>query len=291
MSKKEQKTTILVGEGKELFQFHSKLKRPERILGIFCSNNIELPDSLERLGDIEDVPSFLDENIQVQRVYCCTSNIEIEQAERIQHSCKARAVRFCAVLPVINDLDAKMVVMKVGSSLLFTPKSEPLSRFHNRLSKRLFDFILTLIFLLTLFPLVYFYKAIQIKRKRRGPSFITERCCGPNGRTFSRVSFRTSERTDSAEAAYVSEKNSIAQVFNVLTGSMSLVGPECYILNEEDEPTNLPKHLERRVVKSGLTGWAQVNKKEGNDRLEADIWYVENWSIWLDIRIIIKSLF
>ena len=66
MSKKEQKTTILVGEGKELFQFHSKLKRPERILGIFCSNNIELPDSLERLGDIEDVPSFLDENVQVQ---------------------------------------------------------------------------------------------------------------------------------------------------------------------------------------------------------------------------------
>lgn len=304
MSKKEQKGTILVGDGDELFRFYAELKRPDRVVGIFCSYATELPDGLVRLGRMDEVQEYLDEHLQVQRVYCSMSRVTLEDVKAVQYACKARAVRFCMVLPLVNELDVPMVDMKVGKKTLLTPQSEPLSHFHNRLFKRLFDLVLTLFFMLTFFPFVYLVKAVNIKRKKLGPSFVKDRCCGPNGRPFNRVSFRTqpitrplaegddAEQNQSVVAQTQGSRYSLARLFNVLMGSMSLVGPDCYELGEEEEVVNLPKRLERRDVKPGMVGWARLkHKTEGTDRLDADIWYVEHWSLWLDVRILLNSLF
>lgn len=277
MKKKDQKGTILVGDGEELLTFYSRLKRPDRVKGIFCDTLQALPEGLERLGGVDDVPSYLDEHVQIQRIYCAVSKNSVSQIRAVQNGCKARAVRFCVVLPVINELKARMVNMRVGNNLLLTPASEPLSYLHNRMMKRLMDLILVLVFMLVAFPFIYIYKALIIKRKKRGPSFVTQLCIGPNGRWFKRVSFRT-------------ESESMARVFNVLTGNMSLVGPQCYELGEEEEAVNLPKRLERHEVKSGMFSWANMPGNEGYDRLTSDIWYVENWSLWLDLKILFKSI-
>lgn len=278
MSKKELKGTILVGDGSELLDFYAHLSHPEKVLGIFCSLAVILPAGLTRLGDVGEAPSYLDEHVQVQRVYCSTSAIAADKVRAVQYACKARAVRFCAVLPVINKLDARMVTMNVGGEMLLTTQNEPLSYLHNRLIKRLMDLLLVSVFMLTAFPFVYIYKAIVMKRKQAGPSFRFRPSCGPNGRIFNQVSFRD-------------EENSLARVFNVFVGSMSLVGPSCYTLGDEEEPINLPKRLERKEVKAGMTGWAQLQKATGEKRLDADIWYAEHWSVWLDLRILFKSMF
>ncbi|MBQ0050075.1 MAG: sugar transferase [Bacteroidales bacterium] len=311
MSKNEHKGTILVGDGEELLRFYSKLKRPERVAGIFCSYATELPENLVRLGRLDEVSEYLDKQVEVQRVYCSMSRISQQDVQRVQYACKARAVRFCMVLPIVNELDVPMVHMRVGKNTVLTPESEPLTRFHNRILKRLFDLVVVLLFMLTLFPFVYLFKAMNIKRKKLGPSFVTDRCCGPNGRPFNRVSFRTKKTplplvdeggsiapADTMALAEPGQRSqlgtpfSMARVFNVLMGSMSLVGPDCYELGEQGVAADLPKRLERRDVKCGMTGWARIHKKtEGTERLDADIWYVENWSLWLDIRILLRSIF
>ena len=79
----------------------------------------------------------------------------------------------------------------------------------------------------------------------------------------------------------------LAAVFNVLKGDMSLVGPAYSDLSENEAPDTLSQRLERRHVKPGMTGWWRVKKAEPGSReqYEADVWYVEHWSLWLDVRI------
>lgn len=276
ISSKKQQGTILVGESEELFAFYSGLAHPERVLGVFCSLDAALPGGLERIGDVEEVAAFLDNNTRVTRVYCSMA-LSLQQIREVQYGCKARAVKFCLLVPIINELDVDFMSVRVGKKVMLTPKNEPLSLLHNRVLKRCFDLFLVLLYMLTIFPFVYLVKSFLIKRKKRQSSFSYQRCCGPNGRVFKQVNFRGQERSQ-------------ARLFNVLRGNMSLVGPACYVLADEDEPSSLPKRLLRREVKPGMTGWAQVKGLMDEGRLDADIWYVENWSLWLDIRILFKAL-
>lgn len=270
--------TILVGESEELFAFYARMKHPERVLGVFCRAAALLPEGLGRLGNVTDVPAFLDENTKIQRVYCAVSQIGLDEITDVQYCCKARSAKFCVVLPHVNDMGVDFVSTRVNGNVVLTPKDEPLTHFYNRFVKRLFDLLLVLVFMLTFFPFIYLVKAFKIKRKRRGTPFVTDLCCGPNGKLFKRVSFR-------------GEINSVARVFNVLKGNMSLVGPTCYELENEAAVATLPKRLERRHVKAGLTGWAKIHRLDEEDRLDADIWYVEHWSAWLDVKILCMSLF
>lgn len=278
MKNKDQRGTILVGHSKELFQLYANLKHPEWVLGVFCPDGVQLPVGLERLGEVDMVPAYLPQNASVLRVYCAMTEIDLEQVRRIQQACTVRDTRFCLAMPMVDELALPLTEVHVARRTLYTPVREPLSHLHNRFLKRLFDLTLTLVFLLTLFPVIYLCRLPGIKRRQRGPSVVTDRCCGPNGRVFSRVSFRFDE-------------HSWATILNVLTGSMSLVGPSCYVLNEEQEPDNLPVRLERKMLKAGMTGWARVNHIPEEERLQADIYYAEHWSLWLDIRILFKSVF
>lgn len=278
MASKIQKNIILVGESADLFAFYGRLKRPEKVLGVFCRVGTDLPLGLERLGEVGDVPRFLDANVQIQRVYCSILQISLAGIKLVQGACKVRAVKFCLVMPVVNELDAKLHSIYVNGNVLLAPKNEPLTYLHNRVLKRVFDLVLVLLYMFFVFPFVYLWKSKFYNRKNRKPVFATDVCCGPNGKIFNRVSF-------------LGDGSSLANVFNVLKGEMSLVGPACYELGQNGHISDLPKRLERRGVKSGMNGWAQIHKIPDEQRLEADIWYVEHWSLWLDVRILFASIF
>ncbi|MCQ2197538.1 MAG: sugar transferase [Bacteroidaceae bacterium] len=278
MAKKKQGGTILVGESDDVFAFYSRLKHPEGVLGAFCSEGVEMPEGLQRLGDYDAASAFIEENTQVVRVYCDIYDMDLEYVRSVQYACKARAVKFCLVVPIVNELDTEFVSMRRGGNVLLTPKGEPLTKLHNRVMKRAFDLFFVLLFMLTFFPIIYLLKSFFIKRKKRGSSFSYKFCVGPNGRVFNRVSFR-------------GKGNSVANVFNVLKGNMSLVGPECYELEEPSDVDKLPTRLLRREVKAGMNGWARVKKADAENRLDADIYYVEHWTLWFDFRILFRSMF
>lgn len=284
MSKKEQKDTIFVGDSPEIQSLYGRLKRPERVIGVFCDTEDGDDPHPLRMGGVSEVVNYLEVNPSVHRVYCSMSDLEVDAVRSIQSACKVRAVKFCAVLPAINELDVSFVPMHVGRQLLLTPRPEPLALIHNIMVKRLFDLILSMLLLLTVFPVVYLFKYINVKRMHLGTAIRAQRVVGPNGRRFLRFTFRVPEGVNDGGW------DALPQLFNVLTGRMSFVGPAP--VPESHEGATLPSsRMERRYVKSGMTGWAQLLSSDGRSVLKDDIWYVEHWSLWLDLRILFRSLF
>lgn len=182
----------------------------------------------------------------------------------------------------------------------------------DRIVKRTFDMVLSALALLLLSP-VLLALALGVKLGSRGPVFYRQDRVGRDGSEFGMLKFRTM-RTD-AEAAsgpvWTQEDDprvtplgkvlrrwsldELPQFWNVLRGDMSLVGPrpERKVFVEQFTE-QMPRYFERHRVKSGLTGWAQVHGLRGNTSIEArtlyDLHYVENWSVWLDLRILLMTV-
>ncbi len=182
----------------------------------------------------------------------------------------------------------------------------------DRIVKRSFDLICVAAGMLLLAP-VFILLALLVKATSRGPVFYRQARVGQDGREFQMLKFRTM-RTD-AEArsgpVWTIENDprvtgvgrwlrrfsldELPQLWNVLRGQMSLVGPrpERQVFVDRFS-RQLPRYFERHRVKSGLTGWAQVNGLRGNTSIEErtlyDLHYVENWSLALDVRILLMTL-
>lgn len=277
---KEEPQMCLVGDGEELLTFYQRMVHPERVMGIFCHVERVLPAGLVRLGSIEQVAAFLGGNHDVQEVYCSSTTLSPRMAQRVYEVCQIHALRFSVVLPLVSELEVCWENRTLGAQQLLTVKREPLSYWHNRLLKRVGDMFLVILFLLTLFPLIGLYKIVKNRRRKDGGVLFERRgYIGPDGREFEAISFR-------------GEEQSLARVLDVLLGRMSLVGPAPYPLVDENEMPSVPAvRLTRHGVKAGMTGWAQVRGISEEERLAADIWYVEHWSWWLDLRILVRTLF
>jgi putative colanic acid biosysnthesis UDP-glucose lipid carrier transferase len=194
-------------------------------------------------------------------------------------------------------------------------RKEPLEDTGNRIKKRLVDLILSslvIIFILSwLVPLF----AILIKLNSRGPVFFIQLRSGKNNQPFRCLKFRSLRVNSESDSKQVSRNDNritslgrimrktnideLPQFLNILLGDMSVVGPRPHMLKHtEDFSVLYREYMIRHFVKPGLTGWAQVNGYRGEikdnellrKRVEFDTWYIENWSIYLDFRIIILTI-
>ncbi|MBA3872737.1 MAG: undecaprenyl-phosphate glucose phosphotransferase [Anaerolineae bacterium] len=154
--------------------------------------------------------------------------------------------------------------------------------------------------------------AVAMRLESEGPVFYTQERMGLDGKPFHMVKFRTMRQdaevggpgwtvkddprvTRLGHLMRTTNWDEIPQLINVLVGEMSLVGPRperpVYVLQFRER---IPRYMERHREKAGMTGWAQVNGLRGDtsiaERTEYDLWYVENWSLWLDIKIIIRTV-
>jgi len=182
----------------------------------------------------------------------------------------------------------------------------------DRIVKRTFDIILSALALLVLTPLMILI-AGAVLLSSRGPVLYRQARVGRDGREFGMLKFRSMRLDAEVQSGPVwTEENDprvtgvgrllrrwsldeLPQFWNVLVGDMSLVGPrpERKVFVEQFSQ-QMPRYFERHRVKSGLTGWAQVNGLRGNTSIEArtlyDLHYVENWSVWLDLRILLMTV-
>jgi Undecaprenyl-phosphate glucose phosphotransferase len=177
--------------------------------------------------------------------------------------------------------------------------------------KRAIDLVGSAIGLVLLSPLMFLI-AILIKLDSPGPALYTQERMGLDGKRFYLFKFRTMRADAEAHGpgwtrpddprrtrlgAFLRRTNldELPQLINVLLGDMSLVGPRperpIYV---EEFRKRIPRYMERHREKAGITGWAQVNGLRGDtsieERTKYDLWYIENWSVWLDIKIILMTI-
>lgn len=199
----------------------------------------------------------------------------------------------------------------LGFSMLdlsVSPMSEPMSR----LLKAIEDKLIASLILLLISPIMLLL-AIGVKLSSSGPIFYRQQRVGLNGKVFEMLKFRSmpvdvekegvqwgsaAAKTNTWFGAFIRKTSldELPQFINVLKGDMSIVGPRperpMFVDQFKDE---IPGYMQKHMVKAGITGWAQVHGWRGDTclktRIEFDLWYIENWSLWLDINIIMMTLF
>ena len=177
-----------------------------------------------------------------------------------------------------------------------------------KFTKRLMDLIISLLVLVILIP-VFIIIALVIKVGDRGPVFFQQERIGLYGKKFSICKFRTMvvNAEKMGAGVFVEEEDTritkagkflrhtsldeLPQLINILRGEMSLVGPRPTLPYQVENYDH--RQIKRLNVKPGVTGWAQINGRSSlswPERIELDLWYIKNWSLWMDLKIIFKTL-
>ncbi len=231
------------------------------------------------------------------------------------------AERNCIRFRIVPDLGVFMLKKQVYIDYLedmpiLSLRREPLEDLGNQIRRRIFDVMissLVCIFILSwMIPLI----GLLIWLESRGPIFFVQARSGKNNHSFNCIKFRsmvTNSNADLTQATRDDKRitrlgsflrrtslDEFPQFFNVLKGDMSIVGPRPHMLKHTSDYSELvDQFMIRQFVKPGITGWAQVNGHRGETRdliqmekrIEHDIWYLENWSLWLDVRIVFMTIF
>ncbi|MET3029041.1 undecaprenyl-phosphate glucose phosphotransferase [Flavobacterium sp. UW10123] len=314
------KTFIIVGANKSGEKIRKVLAKDltfgYRFLGFFDeTNNNQDVDSDLIIGKFHDIEKFaIDKKIDEIYVALHIDNIEI--INELTRICEQNMIR----IKFIPDFQLYTKASKVEVAfyentpvLMFRP--EPLESASNRLLKKAFDICFSSLVILLVFPWLFPIIMLIIKLESPGPVFFKQERSGRDNRSFMCIKFRSmyvngmahnkqAEKGDSRITKFGAfiRKTSIdelPQFFNVFLGDMSVVGPRPHMVNLAKEYSDLiNNYLVRQYAKPGITGWAQVNGFRGEtkvlsdmeNRVEYDIWYIENWSFLLDIKIIVKTI-
>jgi putative colanic acid biosynthesis UDP-glucose lipid carrier transferase len=243
-------------------------------------------------------------------LYCSLSWTKRDEIRRIRKFCDRHVVHFYFIPVFAESFGHTLKIEQIGETVGYTNYIDPLQSPTNRAIKRVFDVIFSLLVLIPmafLTPLI----ALIIKLQSPGPIFFRQLRTGMNGRSFYCYKFRSMHVNSDADRVQATKDDprkfpfgnfmrkanidELPQFWNVLKGDMSIVGPRPHMLAHTEQYSELiDKYMVRHFVKPGVTGWAQVTGYRGETkelwqmegRVKRDIWYIENWSIWLDLRII-----
>jgi len=280
--------------------------------------NIEI----KHLGTLQDFLRLMreaPEQLELgDEMYVSLSRRDKDIVKRISRFCDHKVIRFYYVPVSVESMGLNLKREFLDDLEIFTTYENPLQNPVNRVIKRAFDIVLSTLFLIPtaiIFPFVYIIMKIQSP----GPILFIQKRTGIDGKTFDCYKFRSMHVNADADKVQATKDDprkypfgnfmrkanidELPQFINVLQGRMSIVGPRPHMLAHTEQYSELiDRYMVRHFVKPGVTGWAQVTGFRGETkelwqmegRVKRDIWYMENWSIWLDIRIIwltFKSIF
>ncbi len=265
---------------------------------------------LANLGATENVPRKIRSG-NIELVLIALTYREYPKLSELVCECEGINVEFMLVPEFLEVMTSGVRVKEIEGIPFIKIKSLPMTTW-GRIAKRTFDILLSSALLIVLSPILLLI-AIAIKLESKGPVFFRQERIGIDGKSFEMWKIRSMMVGAEAESGPVWAKENdprttqvgtflrktstdeLPQLINVLKGEMSLVGPRPerpYFVNQF---RNLvPKYLDRHLVKTGMTGWAQVNGLRGNtslqERIKYDVYYIENWSLRFDIKILLKTI-
>ncbi|SDS26326.1 undecaprenyl-phosphate galactose phosphotransferase/putative colanic acid biosysnthesis UDP-glucose lipid carrier transferase [Polaribacter sp. KT25b] len=311
------RSILLVGMNKNiislLHQIYLNPKYGFKIVGLYTDAEVSTEIKNYYKGKLSEINSFLEANtvdeIIISLPYHQSKLINDLFRYADNHMMRVRVIpEFSEYLSQTFSIDyiQNIPIMKL--------RSEPLNSFTNRILKRMFDVVFSSVIVIVLFSWLFPIIALIIKLTSKGPVFFVQERTGKDGKAFNCFKFRsmTVNATSDVQQATKNDtrvtsfgafmrKTSIdelPQIFNVLLNNMSLVGPRPHMLKHTEEYRVLvDKFMVRHFAKPGVTGWAQINGFRGEtkyirdmeNRAIADIWYIENWSFFLDIKIVVNT--
>lgn len=287
-----------------------------RFLGFFTDHPENLPENAECLGSVTDAVAYISGS-KVHDVYCSLNPAtETDRVNAIVRCCEDMFVNFYYVPNMDGYLHRTMTYSEVGHVTVVKLRDEPLSNPVNVAVKRLADILISGLFLVTVFPFVWLFVAIGTKISSPGPVFFRQQRTGYKGRPFTMLKFRSMRVNADADKLQATADDprktrfgnflrktsldELPQFINVFLGDMSIIGPRPHMeAHTEMYKKLVDEYLVRHMVKPGLTGWAQVNGCRGEtktteqmaDRVRHDIWYIEHWSLLLDVKIFFMTIF
>ena len=225
--------------------------------------------------------------------------------------CENWGIKFSILPNMFSSLSSRIYISSFDGIPLLSMRKVPLENTFNKFLKRSMD-IIGSIFLIIFFSPVMLITAVAIKATSKGDVIFKQERVGLSNKPFTMYKFR-SMRVETENDISMTERNDerctkvglfirkysideLPQFFNVLKGDMSLVGPRPEIpYYVEQFRKSVPLYMVKHYVKPGITGWAQVNDLRGGDtsiedRIKHDIYYIENWSVGFDIKILFKTL-
>ncbi len=264
------------------------------------------------IGTINQLADFLQKN-SLDEVAITLNIREYEKLEDIVKICEKSGVHTKFVPDYYNFISTRPYTEDLDGLAVINIRNVPLTNTGNRVIKRLIDIVGSIVCII-LFSPVMLIVAILVKLSSPGPIIFTQERIGLHNKPFNMYKFRsmgvqskskeksqwtTSNDPRVTKVGKVIRKTSIdelPQLFNVLKGDMSLIGPRperpFFVEKFQEE---IPRYMIKHQVRPGMTGWAQINGFRGNTsirgRIEHDLYYIENWSLGLDIKILFLTVF
>ena len=262
------------------------------------------------LGRTEELPLLIDQH-QIDEVIIALPEAAHDEVLDLISKCSKAALSIKVFPDVFQIIANQVSIDDLGGLPLLSIRDVRLRGWRVTV-KRLMDFTGSAIGLVLLSPLM-FLVAIAIKLESPGSVFYVQERMGLDAKPFLMIKFRSMRQDAEANGPGWTKQNDprrtrlgtilrklnvdeLPQLINVLLGDMSLVGPRperpMYV---EQFMRTIPRYMERHKEKAGITGWAQVNGLRGDtsiaERTKYDLWYIENWSVLLDLKIIIRQAF
>ncbi|WP_310602953.1 undecaprenyl-phosphate glucose phosphotransferase [Anaerosporobacter sp.] len=284
------------------------------VLGILDDNKEEgeVYDRVKVLGDTSKLTELLAEN-DIDEIAITLSISEYAKLEDLVTACEKSGVHTLFIPDYNNIIPTRPYIEDLNGLPIINIRRVPLSNTFNKGIKRCIDIFGALVALL-IFSIPMLLVTIAIKTTSKGPLIYSQVRIGLHNKEFKMFKFRSMEtQTESAEKKAWTTSNDprvtpigkfirktsideLPQLFNVLRGEMSLIGPRPerpYFVEKFKE--EIPRYMIKHQVRPGLTGWAQVNGYRGDTsirkRIDHDLYYIENWTLNLDIKILFLTFF
>ena len=270
----------------------------------------------DKIGSIEDSFQFIIDN-SVDEIYCSLKELNSNTVSKIRSFSNSNSINL-KLIPDSGKLYSKdqSIEFYDDTLVVLNVKKLPFEFNENYIIKRVFDFFLAVfvcLFIMSwLIPILW----VLIKIESKGPAIFSQKREGIDGKQFICYKFRSMKLNNQADKVHAVENDNrvtrlgalmrktsideLPQFFNVLKGDMSVVGPRPHLPSLSSEyQKDVDDYLKRHLVKPGITGLAQVSgyrgeikkKSDIKNRVRLDVFYIENWSFLLDVKIILMTVF
>jgi len=317
---------LFIGDNEITQEIYKTIKKDPIYKIIGSLNNDDKKTKIKKLGKINDLDQII-QKYDIDEIIQTTFNATEKQTEDIIGLCDLNHINYRFVPDLLEVRRTNVSIGRINTIPILNLKSTPLDGW-GKVAKRIMDIIISILAIIILSP-VYIITAIAIRIDSEGPILFSKKDDGTDvkrigqyGKPFTFYKFRSMKpKTDSLRYTKLATKNTrktgplvkikndprvtkigkfirkysideLPQIWNVIIGNMSLVGPRPHLPEEVSKYKN--HHRFVLTIKPGITGISQINGRSDlsfDDEIKLDRFYIENWSIWLDIKLLFKTFF